>query len=350
MIKVRRSGETRSERHSKDDHGRAHRARPARVEPSTFAWIEPLDDLEPVVVERVVEKEVVVEKPVVFEKVVEKVIEKPVPIKHGTMRVRGPEKAPSPAEASGKTIIIGRGPSIAERLVRVAPDPKPVLAGACALVIALAGVALISPSSERATASRSTVPLGATDGPSASVPAGLGLTDNDAAPKGEKRDPFVAKGYTSPKRTGEEAAGKAGKRAKARDGKDSAKSRDRGRRATTPASAKPSLYAATFVTYSTYTPWMKTTRRSGGWIEFDGKPTVKIVSVDEKLVELFVVTDVEVLPDRSRAIDYSYPLRIVRVKPNGVVRFADYRDVQADDVEYTIRFRGSLPIDLTPAK
>ncbi len=64
----------------------------------------------------------------------------------------------------------------------------------------------------------------------------------------------------------------------------------------------------------------------------------------------YVVTDVEVLADRSRAIRYSNPLRIIKIMPGSVVRFADYRDVQGEDVEYTIRFRGSLPVKLTSAR
>ncbi|MBK5230375.1 MAG: hypothetical protein JJE27_04290, partial [Thermoleophilia bacterium] len=219
------------------------------------------------------------------------------------------------------------------------------LAGACALIIALAGVALISPRGDRAAAARSTAPLGVADGESGGATSNYGLVTRGSAavPHGAARDPFAAKNFkprppATAKAAGKRATGNraAGKNARGREPKSA-----------TPATARPSLFVADFITYSSYTPWIKIKRRSGGWIDFGGKPTVKVVSVGDKTVELFVVTDVEVLADRSRAIDYSDPIRIVKLKPKAIVRFADYRDVQGEDVEYTIRFRGSLPIDLT---
>ncbi|MBI4897160.1 MAG: hypothetical protein HY827_02200 [Actinobacteria bacterium] len=328
---------------SKSDHGRAHRARPSRVEPSTFAWVEPLDELEPVVVEKIVEK--IVEKQVVVEKPV--IIEKPTaPTKSARVRFKDAKAASKAGDTEGKTVIIGRGPSFTERMVRVAPNPKPVLAGACALIVALAGVALVSPNGERATAARSTSPLGVAEQPSGTQPATIGLDGvADANVKGDSRDPFAAKNF-KPKPVAKSKTGNKKTGDKGENGQDRAKG---GRRATTPATAKPSLFAAGFVTYSSYTPWTKIRRRSGGWVQFGGKPTVKVVAVSENLVELFVVTDVEVLLDKSRGVSYSNPLRVAKVKPGGVVRFADYRDIQGEDVEYTIRFSGALPVNISPA-
>ncbi|MFY9265007.1 MAG: hypothetical protein WAO61_06240, partial [Solirubrobacterales bacterium] len=341
-----------------------------RLEPSTFAWIEPLDEIEPLVVERIVEKPVIqerevvveriVEKPVVYEKevVVERIVEKPVIYEKEIAAARpagdggsgekrtglgrsGRRKASSSSAAEPKTIIIGRGPALTERLAKIAPSPAPVMAGACALLIALAGVALISPSGEQATAARSNSPLGVAEG---GKPTALGPTGGETAlaviDGGAGRDPFAAKGFRPKtiKRPG--AAGDAKSRGAAQNKK--------AKPGATPATATPSLYAANFITYSSYTPWAKIKRRSGGWIDFDGKPTVKVVSVSEKSVELFVVTDVEVLTDKLKSATYSYPLRTIKLRADGLVRFADYRDIEGDDVQYTIRFRGSLPLELTP--
>lgn len=365
----KRSGEHAG---SRDREGRAQRARLSRVEPSTFAWVDPLDDLEPVVVEKlvervvekpvVVEKKVVVEKPVLVEKkiLVEKPVDKPVLIeklverefsggKPTGLRAAIASRIAKPssdgaaaAPTKTKAIIIGRGPSLAERLVNVAPNPKPVLAGACALVIALAGVALISPGGDQATAQRSTAPFGVTDGSGEVTPTGLTgeeLTAGDTV-SGKQRDPFAAQGY--------KAGGKASVKKSAK--KTPKKTASKATPADAPAAAKPSMYAASMVTYSSYTPWLKVKRRSGGWVNFGGQPTVKVVSIGADSVELYVVTDVEVLTDKSKNYSYSYPLRTVRLKPGGVVRFTDYRDVQGEDVDYTIRYRGSekVPTKVAP--
>lgn len=350
---------------SRDRNGRAQRVRPTRIEPSTFAWVDPLDDLEPVVVEKVVEKivekpvvyekQVVVEKPVLVEKkvLVEKRVDKPMLVEKLVEREfsRGKSaglkaalvsrlaKPGTPASAPTKTkaIIIGRGPSLAERLANLSPNPKPVLAGACALLIALFGIALISPSSDQATAQRASAPFGATDSSGEPVPGDLSgdTATADSAVTGEKRDPFAAQGFKSSESSKNE------KSSKKSGGK---KSSGKKASADAPAVAKPSLYAANMITYSSYSPWLKVKRRSGGWIEFDGEPTLKVVSIAADSVELYVVTDVEVLTDKSKKYGYSYPLRTVRLKPGGVVRFADYRDIQGEDVEYTVRFRGSEPV------
>lgn len=344
---------------SRDRNGRAQRVRPSRVEPSTFAWVDPLDDLEPVIVEKVVEKPVVyekqvlvekiVEKPVLVEKIVEKQVDRPLLVEKLVEREFVAGKSPGLRAAIAsriakpgaddarptKAIIIGRGPSLAERLANVAPNPKPVLAGACALLIALTGVALISPSGEQATAQRSTAPLGVTESADDANAANLaGVTQGAGTTiDGEKRDPFAAEGYKARTTSKSKKSSSKSKRAASKKA-----------RADAPAAATPSMYAASFVTYSTYSPWLKVKRRSGGWVEFDGEPTVKVVSIGRDSVELYVVTDVEVLTDKSKNFSYSYPLRTVRLKTNGVVRFADYRDIQGEDVEYTIRFRGSTPV------
>lgn len=343
----RRSG-AKPDNRAKDRHGRSQRVRPARVEPSTFAWVEPLDELEPIVVEKLVEKEVVVEKPVVFEKevlvekIVERIVEKPViyeqPAGSGgaAARVKSPKRGDRP-----HTVIIGRGPSLAERLALTAPNPKPVLAGACALLIALGGVALISPSGEQATAARSQAVRAAAD--QAERTPGLATAESSpgAALSGsDTRDPFAAKGY-KPQTNGKDGKKQTGNKGSAKqNSKKKAKF-------VAPATASPSPFTAEFVTYSSYTPWANSRHRSGSWIEFGGKPTVKVVAVGAHSVELFVVTDVEVLTEKSRNIAYSYPLRTVKMGAKSVVRFADYRDIQGDDVQYTIRFRGSVPSALS---
>lgn len=331
---------------AKDRHGRSQRARPVRVEPSTFAWIEPLDELEPIIVEKVVEKEIIVEKAVVFEKevVVEKIVEKPVIHERrvGAEPAAGRAKKPKRGEQP-HTIIIGRGPSLAERLALVAPTPKPVLAGACALLIALSGVALISPSGEQATAARSQAKNAAAVAAGKTAIETVTTSPGTEIGKAKTRNPFAAEGY-KPSTVGK-ATGKNGKQKKTADDRKTAKAKS-----ATPAAAAYSPYVASFVTYSSYTPWSNAQRRSGSWIEFDGKPTVKVVAVGAHSVELFAVTDVEVLADKSRNISYSNPMRTVKMGANGVVRFADYRDIQGNDVQYTIRFRGSLPLAMSTKK
>jgi hypothetical protein len=87
-------------------------------------------------------------------------------------------------------------------------------------------------------------------------------------------------------------------------------------------------------------------KRAGGWLDFDAKPTVKVLSVGKSSAVLFVVTDVEVIKEKSAHISYNKPIRQVKLAKGGVVRFADYRDIQGDDVTYTIRYDGSEKIKL----
>lgn len=366
------------------NQAKKHRGKPARpsVEPSTFAWVEPLADVDPVVVERkvetpiVVEKKVEVEKPIYIERttdraqvkpkvvnkevVVEKkvVVEKPLIVEKQVFvernQSRDAVKPATVAAADGKkskkaeqpkAIIIGRGPGLGAKLARIAPNPSPVLAGASALLIALVGVALISPSSDNATAQRSNAALiddPAIESAGASIEKNDKSVDDQAA--GKSRDPFAAEGYEAPQPTA--ATGKS-KTA----GKQSTKAKqaaDAKTRAAAPAASTVSQYRAGLITYSSYTPWTKSTKSAGSWIDFGGKPTVKVIAVGKKSIELFVVTDVEVLDKKSRNIEYDNPIRQVTVGEGGIVRFADYRDIQGDDVTYTIRYTGSNKVTVKP--
>lgn len=366
------------------NQAKRHRGKPARpsVEPSTFAWVEPLADVDPVVVERkvetpiVVERKVEVEKPIYVERtadraaskpkvvnkevVVEKkvVVEKPLIVeKQVFVERKQSSDAVKPATAAAadgkkvkkseqpKAIIIGRGPGLGAKLARIAPNPSPVLAGASALLIALVGVALISPSSDNATAQRSNAAL--IDDP-AIESSGASIEKNDKSvddqASGKSRDPFAAEGYEAPQPTAATGKGKP-------TSKQSAKAKqaaDAKTRAAAPAASTVSQYTAGLITYSSFTPWTKSTKPAGSWIDFGGKPTVKIIGVGKNAIKLFVVTDVEVLEKKSRNIEYDNPIRQVTVGEGGIVRFADYRDIQGDDVTYTIRYSGSNKVTVKP--
>lgn len=383
----------------------AHASRRQNVEPSTFAWTEPLGDAAPIVVDHevVVEREVIVErevekqifvdrpveverkvfvdrevtverqvfvekpvlvdKPVVVEKIVEKqvFVDRPVEVEKkvfvdrfvdrivevgakrdptkeaaavgvvaaATAKAEGKSKQ-SKAQQQPKAIIIGRGPSMATKIGRVAPKPTPVLAGVTALLIAIGGVALISPTSENADAARAGAAFTSVEASGKTAPADIGSMTNKTSRQAQSRDPFAAKAYKPPVK---QAASTNPKAAVAANGK--------GKAAATPTVATPSLFAAKFTTYSSFTPWTNSTKRSGNWINFGGKPTVKVVSVGKSGVDLFVVTDVEMIAEKSKNFKYDKPLRQVHLGKDGVVRFADYRDIQGDDVMYTIRFGGS---------
>ena len=82
---------------------------------------------------------------------------------------------------------------------------------------------------------------------------------------------------------------------------------------------------------------------------FAEQPTVKVLSVGKSSVLLFVGTDVEVIKEKSSHISYNKPVRQVKVAKGGVVRFADYRDIQGDDVTYTVRYDGSEKIKVKSA-
>ena len=365
--------------------GKKPRSNPARpsVEPSTFAWVEPLADVDPIVVERKVETSVIVERKVEVpvekkiyvdravptegaprvvekERVVEKkvVVEKPLIVEKQVFLERNSDKKNSKAATAAgsgdsgknksskpKTIIIGRGPGLGAKLARIAPKPTPVLAGASALLIALVGVALISPSSDRATAQRSDAAL-ITESAGEATDAVIGNNNSSVEDKakGSERDPFAANDYEAPKPPAKKPATKNKADAKKQSAAN-AKTR-----ATAPAASKTSFYAANLVAYSSYTPWSKLKKRAGGWVDFDGKPTIKVIAVGANSVELFVVTDVEVLENKSRGIEYDKPVRQVTLTKGGFVRFADYRDIQGDDVTYTIRFGGSEKVTVEGAK
>jgi len=365
--------------------GKKPRSNPARpsVEPSTFAWIEPLADVDPIVVERKIETPVIVERKVEVpvekkiyvdravptegeprivekERVVEKkvVVEKPLIVeKQIFLERKSDEKNSKAATAAGsgdsgknknskpKAIIIGRGPGLGAKLARIAPKPTPVLAGASALLIALVGVALISPSSDRATAQRSDAAL-INESAAEATDAVIGNNSSNVEDKaaGRERDPFAANEYEAPK--------PAAKKPAAKDKADAKKqsAANARTRASAPAASKTSFFAANLVAYSSYTPWSKLKKRAGGWIDFDGKPTIKVIAVGRSSVELFVVTDVEVLEDKSRKIEYEKPVRQVTLTEGGLVRFADYRNIQGDDVTYTIRYGGSEKVTVEGAK
>ena len=360
-------------------------ARPdASCEPATFAWIEPLADVDPVVVEReivvesqvdrpvyvekpvyvdrtveiekIVEKPVyvdrtveiekivekVVEKPIEIEKIVEKVIEKPIIVeKEVFVKVAATPVARATEAAKGKTrapkaIIVGRGPTLVSKLGRVMPKPLPVLAGATALLAVLAGLALMSPSGDDASAERTRAQKTDAATPSDVTPS-LTLAANGSKPLGKSRDPFAAEGYKAP----------APKPTAAKD--DAAAKADAATRAAAPAAVATPLFTASLTAYSSFTPWKNLRKRAGGWIDFAEQPTVKVLSVGKSSVLLFVVTDVEVIKEKSSHISYNKPVRQVKVAKGGVVRFADYRDIQGDDVTYTVRYDGSEKIKVKSA-
>ena len=394
------------------------------AEPATFAWVEPLGESRPVVVEREVvvehevEREVIVEKPVLVEKeiqvdrpvyidrevivekpievtkevIVEKevfvdrevpvevtkeviverevevevekpvfiekqvIVEKPVEVTKEVIveklvEVEKTDKSANKTEAKAKkqkvskepkAIVVGRGPSVWSRLARVMPAPKPVLAGAMTLLLAIVSLALISPSGDNATAGRAALKAPVTES-TGSAPADIKKVEREGT-KGESRNPFAAKGYE------EELAAKAAAEKKAKAAAAKKKAEAAQTKAAAPASAATSLYTADLTTYSSYTPWKKTTKRAGGWIDFGGKPTVKVLSIGKASIMLFVVTDVEVIEDKSKGIKHDKPIRQIRVNNGGTVRFADYRDIQGDDVTYTIRYDGSDKIKLSDVK
>lgn len=371
------------------------------AEPATFAWVEPLGDSRPVVVEREVvveheiEREVIVEKPVLIEKeipverpvyvdrevivekpievtkevivekevvvekevpvektvFVEKIVEKPVEVTKAVAAETAVQAGKSDADAKQdrakkqkqpKAIVVGRGPTVWNKISRVMPAPKPVLAGAMTLLLAIASLALISPSSDNATAGRSN-PKTPKASNKIAAPPQIEKVQSEGT-KGESRNPFAAEGYE------EELAKKAAAEKKAKQAEAKKKAEAAETKAGAPASAATSLYTADLTTYSSYTPWKKATKRAGGWIDFGGKPTVKVLSVGKASLLLFVVTDVEVIEDKSKGIKYDNPIRQIKVAKGGTVRFADYRDIQGDDVTYTIRFDGSERIKLADAK
>ncbi len=348
--------------------GSARKRRPAG-EPETFAWMGPLDEGGPVfvereiVVERAVERPVIVERPVERVVEVEKVIEKPVTVevekivevekvvakpivveKEVIVRADGKTKSAESAAAvedegkadgksakkadkSAKTVVIGRGPSVFARVGRVLPKPAPVLAGAAALFAVIVGLSLMSPSGDNAVAEHSAP---RTDKAASLSEPDLTLSDESLATRRSSRDPFAAKGYSPNKPKPQTKAQKA-----------AAQKQAAATRAAAPAAAATPVFTAKLTTYSSFTPWKKARKRAGGWIDFGGKPTVKVLSVGKASALLFVVTDVEVIKDKSSRISYDKPIRQVKMAKGGVVRFSDYRNIQGDDVTYTVRFDGS---------
>ncbi len=251
------------------------------------------------------------------------------------------DEPPASAKQAPRVVLVGRGPSLAERLALAAPSSTTIAAGAAVLLVAVAGLALMSPSGEQATAGRNNSQYG--DASPKTPAANVGLTKEEfAALEGksgsdENRDPFVGKGYGDAKR----AAVARERRAADAKRRDLAARKAAERRAKLAAARAPK-YLGDFIYYSDYTPWERLKGTPGGWLQFDGQQTLMVESVTAGGAELFVVSDVEVIDDRGRGYEYSYPLRRLKVKPGAVVRLADYRDVQGDDVTYTLRYRGSL--------
>ncbi len=357
-----------------------------RVEPSTFAWFEPLADVDPVMVDREVVVESPVDRPIYIERQVEKIVEKPVYVerqvevpveKPGRESVRIEkvvekpvtvehfinvekvvekvvekplvvekevfiEKAATDSPADSKTrqpkepkaIIVGRGPGLGAKLGRIMPKPMPVLAGAASLLAVIVVLTLMSPSGDSANAERArgkTVSSKRAAGPALTL-----ANDDESGPHAKSRDPFAAKGYM-PEPTAKTTT-PAAKKVQATAAENART------RAAAPALKTQSLYTANLVTYTSYTPWKKVRKRANGWIDFDDKPTIKVLAVGKETLVLFAVTDVEFIKEKSSKSTYDKPVRQIKVAKGGVVRFADYRNIQGEDVTYTIRFSGSDPI------
>ncbi len=252
-----------------------------------------------------------------------------------------PERKSKDAGAEPRVVLVGRGPSLLERLALATPHPSTIAAGAAVVLVAVTGLALMSPNGDQATASRSTAPYGATSSGKSGTDAGL-TREEFAALEGRAddarlRDPFVGKGYQSAKHKADSRAKQAAM-AKAKASRARAAAELRAKKAAASAPA----YLGDVVYYSDYTPWERLKGTPGSWLQFDGQQTLMVRSVTADGAELFVVSDVEVIDNKGRGYSYSYPLRRLRVKPGAVVRFADYRDVQGDDVTYTLRYRGSV--------
>lgn len=242
-----------------------------------------------------------------------------------------------------RVVLVGRGPSVAERLALVAPHPTTIAAGAAILFVAITGLALISPSGDQATAARSGTPFNSgsvkSDGTisDATRDALKPLSDGDRVDGSSKRDPFAQNEF---------AEAKSSLDAKQRKTKQAQLAQLKVKRAAErkarEAAKKIPPYTGDFIYYSDYTPWERVAGKPGSWLEFDGQQTLLVQSVSSTGANLFVVSDVEVLGGKGKDYSYSYPLRRLYVKPGAVVRFADYRDVQGEDVTYTLRFRGSI--------
>lgn len=239
-------------------------------------------------------------------------------------------------QAKPQVVVIGRGPSVTERLALAAPGTSVIASGAALLLVAIAGLALMSPSSPNASASRSSSPYGvnATHAQSANsantIAAIKPITDADGK-AASNSDPFSHPKYAAKLKADKLKA----KRAKAAR-HDAGVAADRAAKQ----AAIPD-FIGKFVYYSSYTPWEQVRGVPNGWIDFEGQPTLKVQSVTASGADLYVVSDVDVVAKSGKRFSYSYPLRKLHVEPGAVVRFADYRDIEGEDVTYTLRFRGS---------
>lgn len=287
-----------------------------------------------VVVEKIIEKPVtveiekIVEKPVTVE--VERIVEKPVTVE--VEKIVPVEKLVEVEKSSRgrrrpvktQTVVVGRAPGLLTKIARVVPKPVPVLVGATSLLAVIAAFSLMSPSGDNAAADRAKLreqkPAAATIDPS------FQIEDETKVPKSKSRDPFAAVDYDP----------KTGKQPTAAEKKKEAKAAA-ATRAAAPSAQAESAWKASITAYSSYTPWKKITRTAGGWLDFAGKPTVKLLSVGKDSVVLFAVTDVDLIASKSSKATYDKPIRQVRLKLGGSARFADYRDLQGEDVTYTVR-------------
>ena len=247
-----------------------------------------------------------------------------------------PAQPSKPEQAKPQVVVIGRGPSVTERLALAAPGTSVIASGAALLLVAIAGLALMSPSSPSASASRSSSPYGggvarAQSSNSADTIAAIKPITDSGGTVTSSRDPFANPKYTAKLKADKLKA----KRAKAAR-QEAGVAADRAAKQ----AAIPD-FIGNFVYYSSYTPWERVRGVPDGWIDFEGQPTLRVQSVTASGADLYVVSDVDVVAKSGKRFSYSYPLRKLHVEPGAVVRFADYRDIEGEDVTYTLRFRGS---------
>lgn len=286
---------------------RARGPQARRAEPPSFAWTEPLVEL--------------------------------------------PDPEPQVIEAPRQLVLVGHRPGLGERVgefrstVQAAmPSPMAAAAGVAVLLSSLVGVAMIAPSGEQATAARSGMALVQSQNKPEKKPDVSPMTGRELEGTGDaSRDPFAVNGYQAP------ALKKAVTSKKGKSKKSDAKAKSGSKKrpvsqveAFVKSDAPGSNYIADFVFYSSDMPWSSLRRKRGTWLDVSGQPTLKFVSVDSKGADIFVVSDVEVLEGQGRRkAKYQYPTRMLRIESGGIVRFADYRDTEGQDVTYTLRYAKS---------
>lgn len=262
-----------------------------------------------------------------------------------------PDVEPQVIEAPRQLVLVGHRPGLGERVgefrsaVQAAmPSPMSAAAGVAVLLSSLVGVAMIAPSGEQATAARSGMALVQSQNepekkPDISPMTGRELEGTGAA----SRDPFAVNGYEAPlPRNNVTSKKRESKRADAKTKSGARKRRVSQVEAFVKPDAPGSNYVADFVFYSSDMPWSSLRRKRGSWLHVSGQPTLMFVSVDSKGADIFVVSDVEVLEGQGRRkAKYQYPTRMLRIENGGIVRFADYRETEGQDVTYTLRYTKS---------